>query len=73
VLNERLVPELLQDRLTPEAIAAALEPLLIPGNLERKFQLDGYQRLRKSLGEPGVTQRAASAILDRVIQRSPCA
>ena len=73
VLNERLVPELLQDGLTPEAIAAALEPLLIPGNLERKLQLDGYQRLRKSLGEPGVTQRAASAILDRVIQRSPCA
>jgi lipid-A-disaccharide synthase len=73
VLNERLVPELLQDGLTPEAIAAALEPLLIPGNLERKLQLDGYQRLRKSLGEQGVTQRAASAILDRVIQRSPCA
>jgi lipid-A-disaccharide synthase len=73
VLNERLVPELLQDGLTPEAIAAALEPLLIPGNLERKLQLDGYQRLRKSLGEPGVTQRAASAILDRVIQHSPCA
>jgi len=73
VLNERLVPELLQDGLTPEAIAAALEPLLIPGNLERKMQLDGYQRLRKSLGEPGVTQRAASAILDRVIQHSPCA
>jgi len=73
VLNERLVPELLQDGLTPEAIAAALEPLLIPGNLERKIQLDGYQRLRESLGEPGVTQRAASAILDRVIQSSPCA
>jgi lipid-A-disaccharide synthase len=73
VLNERLVPELLQDGLTPEAIAAALEPLLIPGNLERKMQLDGYQRLRESLGEPGVTQRAASAILDRVIQCSPCA
>ena len=73
VLNERLVPELLQDGLTPEAIAAALEPLLIPGNLERKLQLDGYQRLRESLGEPGVTQRAASAILDRIIQHSPCA
>ena len=73
VLNERLVPELLQDGLTPEAIAAALEPLLIPGNIERKLQLDGYQRLRESLGEPGVTQRAASAILDRIIQRSPCA
>ena len=73
VLNERLVPELLQDGLTPEAIAAALEPLLIPGNLERNLQLDGYQRLRESLGEPGVTQRAASAILDRIIQHSPCA
>ena len=73
VLNERLVPELLQDGLTPEALAAALEPLLIPGNIARKLQLDGYQRLRESLGEPGVTQRAASAILDRIIQHSPCA
>jgi len=73
VLNERLVPELLQDGLTPEAIAAALGPLLVPGNLERKIQLEGYQRLRESLGEPGVTQRAASAILDEVQKRSPCA
>jgi len=73
VLNERLVPELLQDGLTPEAIAGALEPLLIPGNPARNLQLDGYQRLRESLGEPGVTLRAASAILDQVIHRSPFA
>jgi len=72
VLNERLVPELLQDGLTPEAIAQAIEPLLIPGNPERKIQLEGYRRLRESLGKPGVTQRAASAILDQVLQRSPC-
>jgi hypothetical protein len=29
--------------------------------------LDGYQRLRSALGEPGVTSRAASAILDLVV------
>jgi len=73
VLNERLVPELLQDGLTPEAIAQAVEPLLVPGNAESQKQLDGYHRLRECLGEPGVTQRAASAILDQVLQRSPCA
>ena len=26
--------------------------------------VDGYQRLRRALGEPGVTRRAAAAILD---------
>jgi lipid-A-disaccharide synthase len=29
----------------------------------------GYARLRQALGEPGVTQRAAAAILDAA---SPC-
>ena len=73
VLNERLVPELLQDGLTPEAIAQAVEPLLVAHHPERLRQLEGYHRLRECLGDPGVTQRAASAILDQVLQRSPCA
>jgi lipid-A-disaccharide synthase len=67
VLQERLVPELLQDDLTPEAIVAAVDPLLDPASADRQRILEGYGRLREALGEPGVTRRAAAAILDHVI------
>ncbi|MEB3199127.1 MAG: lipid-A-disaccharide synthase [Synechococcaceae cyanobacterium] len=69
VLEERLVPELLQHQLTPAAIAAAVEPLLEPANPARARVLAGYARLREALGRPGVTQRAAAAILDRLPSR----
>jgi lipid-A-disaccharide synthase len=72
VLNERLVPELLQEAFTAEAIVAALEPLLEPDGAERAEMLAGYGRLRRALGEPGVTARAASAILDQVQHAAPC-
>jgi lipid-A-disaccharide synthase len=66
LLQERLVPELLQDDLTAERIATAVGDLLTAGNPARPRQLEGYGRLRKSLGEEGVTRRAAGAILDQV-------
>jgi len=34
----------------------------------RQCMLDGYRRLRQTLGTPGVTDRAASAILDSIQQ-----
>jgi lipid-A-disaccharide synthase len=67
VLNERLVPELLQDQLNSAAIVAEAELLLDPTSAARQGMLEGYQRLRRALGEPGVTSRAASAILDLVV------
>jgi lipid-A-disaccharide synthase len=73
VLQERLVPELLQDEFTPGAIADAVEVLLPAGSEARRLQLDGYGRLRKSLGASGVTTRAAAAILDQVAKSGPCA
>lgn len=66
LLEERLVPELLQDQLTAEALVAEALPLLQPGEA-RQHMLDGYDRLRATLGEPGVTTRAARAILDQVV------
>ena len=65
VLEERLVPELLQDELSAEALLAAARPLLDDGP-QRQRMLDGYTRLRHDLGEPGVTRRAARLILDSV-------
>ena len=63
VLGERLVPELLQDGLTAEAIVAEALPLLTSAESSARIQ-EGYGRLRQALGETGVTQRAAAAILD---------
>jgi lipid-A-disaccharide synthase len=70
VLRERLVPELLQDQLSAEAIVAEAAPLLDPAGIARRRMLEGYQRLRRELGEPGVTRRAAAAILDLVAPAS---
>ncbi|QVL53619.1 MAG: lipid-A-disaccharide synthase [Cyanobium sp. M30B3] len=66
VLGERLVPELLQEALRPEAIVRCALPLLDPASPERQAMLDGYGRLTRELGEPGVTDRAACAILDQL-------
>jgi len=63
VLHERLVPELLQDELTAGAVVREALPLLNDPQVRRRVE-DGYQRLRQALGEPGVTRRAAAAILD---------
>jgi lipid-A-disaccharide synthase len=41
-------------------------PLLDAASPEREAMLDGYGRLTRALGEPGVTDRAASAILDQL-------
>ena len=66
LLNERLVPELLQDELTADALVAQALPLL-SDSPERRAILEGYGRLRATLGEPGVTQRAARSIFDQVL------
>jgi len=63
LLKERLVPELVQDEFTPETLMQLAIPLLEKtGN--RSLILEGYERLRKHLGAPGVTDRAAKEILD---------
>ena len=67
LLNERLVPELLQEQLTAEALMALALPLL-RNSPERRAMLDGYKRLRLTLGDPGVTERAARAIFDQVMR-----
>ena len=63
VLNELLVPELLQNALTPSAIADHGDALLTSDTVRRRM-LDGYRRLHSQLGKPGVTRRAARIILD---------
>jgi len=67
LLNKRLVPELVQGNLTPESIVELAKPLL-GDTLERSNMLNGYKQLRRELGEPGVTDRAAKQILDLASQ-----
>lgn len=57
-----IVPELLQEQATPENIQlAAMELLLNPDR--RKQILCDYEQMRRSLGEEGVSDRAAQEIL----------
>ena len=65
LLDERLVPELLQDSFNADHLVELAAPLLDdPG--ARQAMLSGYKRLTETLGAPGVTDRAACAILDQL-------
>ena len=68
VVNEPIVPELLQEeatvsRIVQEAMALLTEPS------RRETMRQGYQRVRDGLGEVGVRDRAAQAILSLI---HPC-
>ncbi len=63
LLNQRLVPELVQDEFTPSALEKLSIPLLENPTIRSKM-LSGYDLMRSELGIPGVTNRAAKEILD---------
>ncbi len=65
LLNERLVPELVQNEFTANGIYTLARSLL-ENESERRRILEGYERLRCDLGSPGVTERAAKEIIDLV-------
>jgi len=63
ILNREIVPEYLQSNMTPKNLSSALIPLLKIKSAERKVMLDGFNEVRRSLGLPGVYDRAAQAII----------
>jgi lipid-A-disaccharide synthase len=69
LLNERVVPELLQENCTAEKIAAAVVPLLESGAARAK-QLEAFERLDSILAvkEPP-SERAAAIILELLNKR----
>ena len=67
--NQKIIPELLQDEVTPEAIATELKELLL-NEQERHKVLQGLAEVRKRLGEPGASERAAEIALEIIAQRS---
>jgi lipid-A-disaccharide synthase len=64
ITDRPLVPEFLQDAMQPDRLAAALLPLLTD-TAARKTMRQGFDLVRRSLGLPGVYERAAAAILER--------
>ncbi len=60
---EAVIPEFVQDDAVPEAIAECGLDLLINPQA-RQTMLDGYARVRASLGEKGAINRVADSIID---------
>ncbi len=65
LLNEALVPELVQDEFRTETLVQISTTLLNDSSARLKI-LEGYERLRAKLGSPGVTKRAAKSILESI-------
>ena len=66
IAGEKIVPELVQDAFTPEAVAR--EAISMLTDRERTCRVrEGLARVRKRLGGPGASRRAAQAIL-RVVR-----
>jgi lipid-A-disaccharide synthase len=61
ILEERLVPELLQNDLTPQALVDQIEPLMEAWIQPTPACSGGLQPFRRRpSGDPGVTRRAAA-------------
>ncbi len=69
VVNEPIIPELLQEEATVERVVKEAK-ILLTDQGKRQEMLIGYQRVRKGLGETGVSDRAATEILSLVREKS---
>ena len=67
IMDRQVVPELLQDNMTPELILKTINPLFDMESEERKKMFLDYEKLKKSLGNPGVYARIAESILKKTI------
>jgi len=63
IAERRLVPELIQRGFTPERVADEARRLLDDGPA-REAQLAGLAEVRRRLGGPGASRRAASSVLE---------
>tara|TARA_B100002052_G_scaffold163151_1_gene148558 strand:- start:704 stop:913 length:210 start_codon:yes stop_codon:yes gene_type:complete len=64
IANKKIVPELLQRRANVNNILNNILPLLSNTD-KRKTMLSGMSQVRRSIGMPGVYERAAQAIINR--------
>lgn len=66
VCRREVVPELVADGMTVEKIRQELFPIL-PGGEKRQEMLQGYEKMKQELGEPGAPERAAADMVKRLI------
>jgi lipid-A-disaccharide synthase len=74
IAGEKIVPELIQEAFTPDAVAREALSMLTDRDRAARIRT-GLARVRKQLGGPGASRRAAHAILDiarRVRRSSQC-
>lgn len=64
VVDDDIVPELLQDGASPGAFAEKGNALLTEGSFVRTQMLDGLARVRESLGQPPVTLKVAEYLVE---------
>ena len=69
IAGERIVPELIQDAFTPDAVAREAVSMLTDPARAAKIR-DGLADVRRKLGGPGASRRAAQAILR--VMGEPC-
>ncbi|PYQ07562.1 MAG: lipid-A-disaccharide synthase [Acidobacteria bacterium] len=62
IAGERVVPEVIQRELTPERVAAEVRALL-DAPARREAMQAGLAEVRRKLGEPGASGRAAAVVL----------
>ena len=67
IANKKIVPEYLQHNMTKDNLVKALLPLIDQNNEERKRMLTRFDTVRLTLGKPGVYNRAAEAILSKMM------
>jgi lipid-A-disaccharide synthase len=67
VAGHRVVPELIQDDFTPERVAAEALDMLTSPSRAASIRHD-LQEVRRRLGTPGASDRAARAVLDVAAQ-----
>ena len=64
IAEKKLVNEFVQNEVNVNNITKSIIPLLTD-TTERKRMLQGFELIRRSLGIPGVYDRAAEAIISR--------
>ena len=65
IAGERIVVELIQDACTPDAVAAEAVRLLTDGGYRTRM-MAALDEVKRKLGGPGASDRAADAVLDVV-------
>lgn len=70
ILDERAVPEFLQDAVRADVVAPVLLDLLDEGGQERTRQLEALERVRERMGGPGASDRTAALAVELMEERS---